>query len=56
MIHSDLNRAAWSTECNIIMLLPDCEVCGRRMDKRFLRRWNERRVCRICIQELTGDV
>lgn len=41
---------------NVVQLLPDCEVCGRRMDTRFLKNWNAKRACTPCISELTAEV
>jgi len=40
----------------IILILPDCAVCGKRMDGKFLQAWNDRKVCRPCITELTAEV
>ncbi|KJD42554.1 hypothetical protein [Paenibacillus terrae] len=34
---------------------PCCAVCGNSMEQRFLRRWNEQDVCRLCISEMTQD-
>ncbi|MDY7993351.1 hypothetical protein UY286_21665 [Paenibacillus polymyxa] len=34
---------------------PRCAVCGNSMELRFLRRWNDREVCRPCITEMTAD-
>ena len=40
----------------ILQLLPSCDVCGRRIEDRFLRRWNDHRVCIHCINDLTREV
>jgi hypothetical protein len=40
----------------VVLILPDCKVCGHRMDKRFLKNWNDRDVCVPCITELTAEV
>jgi len=39
----------------VIRILPDCDVCGRRMDQQFLQSWNDRRVCRPCISLVMSD-
>lgn len=44
------------TNTKVVQLLPDCEVCGCRMDSKFLRPWNDRRVCAPCIDELMVEV
>ncbi|TFE30808.1 hypothetical protein [Cohnella luojiensis] len=41
---------------NVFQLLPDCKVCGHRMDGKFLQKWNDRDVCKPCITELTAEV
>lgn len=35
--------------------LPECDVCGQVMHDKLLRPWNEQKVCRSCIDELTAD-
>lgn len=56
--HSSLSGpvTTYNLYSNVVQLLPDCEVCGQRMDKQFLQSWNERRVCAPCIGELTAEV
>lgn len=44
------------SNCKVIVIHPDCEICGKRMDRRFLQIWNEKRACTQCIEELTADV
>lgn len=39
----------------VFQILPDCDVCGRRMEGRFLKEWNDRRVCRPCIKLVMSD-
>jgi len=42
----------------IVQLLPDCEVCGRRMEAKFLRPFPgapDKLACGHCITELTAD-
>ena len=43
----------------VVMLQPDCEVCGKRMDGKFLRPFPgapEKQACGHCIRECTGEV
>ncbi|BBI32341.1 hypothetical protein [Cohnella abietis] len=43
----------------IILILPDCKVCGKRMDGKFLRPFPgapDIKACPICITEGTVDV
>jgi len=51
----DCGEVAHMSNCTVITLLPDCEVCGRKMNGKFLRNWNGKRVCKPCIEELTSD-
>jgi hypothetical protein len=40
----------------VVLIEPECKVCGKRMNQRFLRKWNDRDVCVTCITELTAEV
>lgn len=40
---------------NIILLLPECDVCGQGVDSKFLQQWNDQQVCRKCIQDLEEE-
>lgn len=42
-------------QAEIITLKPDCQICGQRMEAKFLRRWSGRRVCPVCIDDLTRE-
>lgn len=39
----------------VFSLLPECEVCGKRMDKQFLKPWNGKEVCSPCIDLLEAE-
>lgn len=39
----------------IVLLLPECEVCGKRVDGAFLKKWNDRNTCFKCINEYSRD-
>ncbi|MEB4785102.1 hypothetical protein P5G60_25575 [Paenibacillus jamilae] len=41
--------------CQKVDNKPSCAVCGKSMELRFLRRWNDREACRPCIAEMTQD-
>lgn len=55
MAEPNLDRFAWrgpNERAVVVEILPDCELCGRRMDERFLKSWNDKRVCNPCINEI----
>ncbi len=39
----------------LVGALPTCNVCSKEMDPKFLRDWNDQKVCRHCISDLTVD-
>lgn len=39
----------------VFQILPDCDVCGHRVNAQFLKDWNDKKVCRKCIDELEGE-
>jgi formylmethanofuran dehydrogenase subunit E len=51
-----LERQIRTSLAIVFILEPDCKVCGKRMNQRFLRKWNDRDVCVPCITELTAEV
>lgn len=55
MIEPNLDRFSWRgprEKYVVVEPLPDCDICGRRMEERFLKHWNGKRVCRPCINEI----
>lgn len=40
----------------VLLLLPDCDVCGHRMDDIFLQNWNGKRVCTKCKNEIYEEM
>jgi formylmethanofuran dehydrogenase subunit E len=39
----------------IVLLSPECDVCGNKVNGVFLKKWNEKEVCTKCINELSVD-
>lgn len=55
MFEPNLDRFAWqgpNEKYLVVELPPDCQICGRRMDERFMEYWNGRLTCKLCINEL----
>jgi hypothetical protein len=60
-MQNSLDRFDWEEgpdekySVKVVKILPDCCVCGRRMDAKFLKNWNDQQACRPCIDELEGE-
>lgn len=52
---SQLHGSSEKYPVEVFQILPDCDVCGRRMEGRFLQEWNDHRVCRPCIKLVMLD-
>lgn len=39
----------------VLLLLPECHVCGWEVHPEFLREWNGKDVCKYCIRELEEE-
>lgn len=39
----------------VLLLLPECHVCGQEVDPRFLTTWNGIESCKYCIQEIEKE-
>lgn len=37
------------SKVDILLLPPECEVCGHEVDQQFLKPWNGKEVCTYCI-------
>jgi len=54
-----LERQLRGSLATIYVLLPECQVCGKRMEADFLKPFPgapDKQACGQCIQECTGDV
>ncbi len=38
-----------------VLLADECEVCGQEVPPQYLMSWNDREVCKYCIQEITRE-
>jgi len=43
------------SKVDILLLPPECEVCGHQVDHRFLKPWNGKEVCNYCIQHIEEE-
>lgn len=39
----------------VLLLLPECHVCGQEMHPSFLKFWNGVEACKYCIQEIEKE-
>lgn len=39
----------------VLLLLPECHVCGQEAHPRFLSEWNGVTACKYCIQEIEKE-
>lgn len=39
----------------VLLLPPDCEVCGQEVHPVFLQQWNGKEVCKYCIKEINEE-
>lgn len=39
----------------VLLLPPECEVCGHEVSPQFLQEWNGKDVCKYCIKELNEE-
>lgn len=39
----------------VLLLLPECHVCGNEVDPRFLTTWNGVEACKYCIKDINEE-
>ena len=39
----------------VLLLPPECEVCGQSAHPQFLRNWNDKLVCKYCINDIERE-
>lgn len=39
----------------VLLLLPECHVCGQEAHPRFLKSWNGQDVCKYCINDIEEE-
>lgn len=39
----------------LLLLPPECEVCGQEVHLKFLKAWNDKQVCHYCIHEINEE-
>lgn len=44
------------SKVDILLLPPECEVCGHEVHHAWLRSWNGKDVCTYCIQSLNEEM
>lgn len=43
------------SKVDILLLQPECEVCGNEVNIQFLRPWNGKDVCTYCINTINEE-